>query len=211
MGLGKTAQAVALLHHLFHFENDRGPFLVVAPLSTLPHWKREFDSWTQLNTVLYHDGQGGKVTRDFIRRFEWYYYKNTSGVPEKVPGIWKMNVLVTSYEVMLSDIEELAEVPWSFLVIDEGQRIKNRAAKLGLALNALGIERRLMLSGTPLQNNTTELWTLLNFVEPDKFSSLDAFLASYGSLESADAVSTQRCEEGERVGVTTSAGRRWRS
>ena len=60
MGLGKTAQSVCFLNHLYNFENDPGPYLVIAPLSTLPHWQREVETWTKLNAVTYHD-HGGRV------------------------------------------------------------------------------------------------------------------------------------------------------
>lgn len=72
MGLGKTIQAISFLNHLYAFENSRGPFLVIAPLSTLEHWKRTVEEWTNLNSVLYYDNNGGEG-RNICRYYEWNY------------------------------------------------------------------------------------------------------------------------------------------
>lgn len=130
--------------------------------------------------------------RDLIRMHEWYYEKTQAngvvrsmsavivaenpclsivllfGMLQRVPvkGIVKFNVLITSYETMLADAEEIGSVRWTFVAVDEGQRLKNRKASILNALSTLNIRRRLLLSGTPLQNNTDELWSLMNFVEP---------------------------------------------
>lgn len=72
MGLGKTIQSTAFINHLYTFENVRGPFLVIAPLSTLEHWKRSVDEWTNLNAVLYYD-HSGQEGRNCCRHYEWFY------------------------------------------------------------------------------------------------------------------------------------------
>lgn len=71
MGLGKTVQVVTFLDHLFDIESIKGPYLVCVPLSTIQHWKREADSWTNMITCLYHDAGGGRDMRDIIREYEW--------------------------------------------------------------------------------------------------------------------------------------------
>jgi len=93
MGLGKTVQCVSFLNHLYSREGIPGPFLVVVPLSTLGHWKREFEEWTDMNCLIYYDSRGGKETRKLIRQTEFYR-------PGEGPGCQpRFNVLVTSYEV----------------------------------------------------------------------------------------------------------------
>ena len=82
----------------------------------------------------------------------------------------------------------VAQIRWSLVVVDEGQRLKNRKASMLAALSSLNIRRRVLLSGTPLQNNTEELWSLMNFVEPVKFHSLTAFQESYKDMKSAAQV-----------------------
>jgi SNF2 family DNA or RNA helicase len=73
MGLGKTVQVVALLEHLRTIEGLRGPYVIVAPLSTMGHWRREFEGWTEANVCYYYDQQGGEKGRELIRKHEWYY------------------------------------------------------------------------------------------------------------------------------------------
>lgn len=176
MGLGKTVQCVAFLEHLRREEGIRGPFMIVAPLSTLTHWKREAEGWTDMNTLVYHDAGSGAHGREVLREFEFFY-----------PGtdIVKFNILITSYEMLLSDLPELENIRWKYVIIDEGHRLKNRTAKLMEAFAQLNIPRRLLLTGTPIQNNTTELWTLLNFVEPSKFQSVKEFQRRFKELEEA--------------------------
>jgi superfamily II DNA or RNA helicase len=185
MGLGKTIQSVAFLHHLSTREADfvNRPHLVVAPLSTLDHWRREIEGWTNLNCVVYHDS-AGKKGRELLRAHEWFK-PSSSSAGKRVP---KVGVLVTTYEIAMHDCNELCEVDWGILVVDESQRLKNRLGRLFESLRRLKVGGTLLLSGTPLQNNLTELWTLLNFIEPDKFFDLDAFLGSYGALENAEDV-----------------------
>ncbi|EOD27599.1 Chromodomain helicase DNA binding protein, partial [Emiliania huxleyi CCMP1516] len=166
MGLGKTIQSISTLHHLWTHEHVRGPFLVVAPLSTLAHWKREFDEWTEMNAVVYHG----------------------TAEDEHEPALYKFHALVTSYEVIKQDLSLLKAVPWRYMVIDEAHRLKNRDSALATDLRALRVEHMHLLSGTPLQNNTTELWALLTFLDPDLFPSLPAFLEEFGTLTDAAQV-----------------------
>jgi chromodomain-helicase-DNA-binding protein 7 len=177
MGLGKTVQAITFLEHLLRVEGVRGPFLVVVPLSTLPHWQREIEGWTELNVVLY---QGNKLNRQAIREYEWFY-----------PGTQtlKFHILLTTYEMLLAeDWTELAKIVWRVAIIDEAQRLKNNNSKLLQHLRQLQLEHRILLTGTPIQNNTSELWTLLNFIEPLKFSSHEQFLQEFGTLQDATQV-----------------------
>ena len=181
MGLGKTVQSVAVLDHIWRHEGIRGPFLVVAPLSTLGHWQREFEGWTAMNTVVYH---GPNDSRDVIREFEfWFANENQNDTP-----LCKFHTLITSYELIKADLQILKRIPWRYMVIDEAHRLKNRDSALANDLRTLEVEHMHLLSGTPLQNNTTELWALLSFLDRALFPDLEAFLAEFGTLTEASQV-----------------------
>ena len=94
----------------------------------------------------------------------------------------KFNLLLTSYEVFASDFVHLKEVPFQYVVIDEAHRLKNSGNRALTLLKEHPCKRILLLTGTPIQNNTKELFTLLNYIEPDKFNSFDSFMANYGAL-----------------------------
>jgi SNF2 family DNA or RNA helicase len=189
MGLGKTVQVVTFLDHLFSVENIRGPFLVCVPLSTIEHWKRECEGWTKMVACVYHDIGGGRDMRDVIREFEWYYKGRSR-------RLLKFQVLITTYDDLIKDYEELAEVPWRVVVVDEAHRMRNTNSKLLECMRsvcakgqiAYGYQHRILMTGTPLQNNTGELWALLNFIEPAKFPDAEKFAARYGNMQTQDQV-----------------------
>ena len=105
MGLGKTVQCVSFCRYLANVHKNRGPFLVVGPLSTIPHWQREFQAWTNMNCVVYH---GNADSRALIREKEFRY-----GPHVKVPASqYRFNCLVTTYETILTDAEHLGQIPW---------------------------------------------------------------------------------------------------
>jgi len=175
MGLGKTVQISAFIHHLSTNEVVRGPFLVVAPLSTLQHWRRESEAWAaSLNCVVYH---GGAAARDVIREFEFRYEQKTPSKP------YKFDVLVTSYEMVLADARHLAPIEWDLVVVDESHRLKNRDSKLFRELSRFRAKHCVMLTGTPVQNSIEELWVLLHFIDPEIFHSLDEFQAQFWGPE----------------------------
>ncbi|XP_023801696.1 chromodomain-helicase-DNA-binding protein 8-like, partial [Cyanistes caeruleus] len=123
MGLGKTIQSIAFLQQV-HGAGVRGPYLVIAPLSTIANWEREFGTWTGLNTIVYH---GSLASRQMIQQYEMYC-KDTKG--RLIPGAYKFDALITTFEMILSDCPELREVQWRCVVIDEAHRLKNRHCKL---------------------------------------------------------------------------------
>eukprot|EP01029_Cantina_marsupialis_P031516 TRINITY_DN912_c1_g1_i2.p1 TRINITY_DN912_c1_g1~~TRINITY_DN912_c1_g1_i2.p1 ORF type:complete len:1876 (-),score=622.51 TRINITY_DN912_c1_g1_i2:229-5856(-) len=184
MGLGKTIQTVAFINALITHHNNRGPFLVVAPLSTLGHWKREVEDWTDLNCVVYHDN-GGAAGRSVIREHEWFFQD-----PEmKRQNQFKFHILLTSHSILRTDREFLERVPWKALIMDEGHILKNQDSKLQVYLKDFTREHTVLMTGTPLQNSVDELWSLLNFIEPQRFSDLGKFLGAYGNLKDSDQVS----------------------
>lgn len=189
MGLGKTIQSIAFLNYLYSFQNMKGPFLVIAPLSTLQHWKRTVEDWSTMNCVLYYDVNGVEG-RSSCRWYEWFHTDiSVKGALVRSAELCKFNVLITSFEVFLQDMKDvLVDLPFQHIIIDEAHRLKNQNAKILGALRRLPCERILLLTGTPVQNNTAELWTLLNFIEPSKFYSADKFLQEFGDLSNAEQI-----------------------
>lgn len=189
MGLGKTIQAMAFLNHLITSEHQPGPYLVIAPLSTLSHWKRVFEDWTHHNCVLYYDAKG-KAGRDTCQRFEFCQTDITmKGLFLKENKIVKFSVLVTSFEVFLQDFESVFQhLPFQHIIIDEAHRLKNRHAKIIKILKRLVCQRIFLLTGTPIQNNLSELWSLLNFIEPSVFNDIDQFLSEFNSQMTVETI-----------------------
>ncbi|XP_043715072.1 ATP-dependent DNA helicase DDM1 isoform X2 [Telopea speciosissima] len=162
MGLGKTIQTIAFLAHLKD-KGLHGPYLIIAPLSTLSNWVNEVSRFVpSISAIIYH---GDKKERQEIRN---KYMPKVVG-PE-------FPIIVTSYEVAMNDARKvLRHYSWKYLVVDEGHRLKNTKCKLLRELNLLPVENKLLLTGTPLQNSLVELWSLLHFILPDIFSSLEEF------------------------------------
>ena len=173
MGLGKTVQVITFLDHLFKVESIKGPFLITVSLSTIEHWRRETAAWTYMNVCVYHDEGGGRDMRDIIREYE-FYYKNRGR------RLLKFHILITTYDDLIRDYEELAEIPWRVVVVDETHRMRNISSKLIECMKSVvvkgqssyGYQHRISMTGTPLQNNTQELWSLLNFIESVKYYNL---------------------------------------
>lgn len=186
MGLGKTIQSLTFLHSIYEF-GLRGPFLIIAPLSTIPNWQREIEAWTDLNVIVYH---GSSASRNMIQEYE-YYFKNDKGQPIK--ELTKFNILITTFEIIVTDFADLKGFVWRVCIIDEAHRLKNRNCKLLEGLRQLNLEHRVLLSGTPLQNNVNELFSLLNFLEPSQFPNSESFLQEFGALKSEQEVSKLQC------------------
>ncbi|XP_032186298.1 probable global transcription activator SNF2L1 isoform X3 [Mustela lutreola] len=159
MGLGKTLQTIALLGYLKHYRNIPGPHMVLVPKSTLYNWMNEFKRWVPSLRVICFVGDKD-VRAAFIR-------------DEMMPGEW--DVCVTSYEMVIKEKSVFKKFHWRYLVIDEAHRIKNEKSKLSEIVREFKSTNRLLLTGTPLQNNLHELWALLNFLLPDVFNSADDF------------------------------------
>ena len=120
-----------------------------------------------------------------IQEYE-FYFKNDKG--NLMKDLHKFNVLITTFELIITHSQELKSFNWRLCVIDEAHRLKNRNCKLLEGLRLLNMEHRVLLSGTPLQNNVNELFSLLNFLEPAQFSSSDAFLQEFGALKTESEV-----------------------
>ncbi|KAL8211139.1 hypothetical protein R6Q57_005576 [Mikania cordata] len=185
MGLGKTIQTIGFLAHLKGKGLD-GPYLVIAPLSTLSNWLNEISRFVpSVSAVIYH---GDKKERNEIRRLK---------MPKKIGPSFP--IVITSYEVAMNDAKKhLRHYNWKYLVVDEGHRLKNFKCKLLRELKWLHVENKLLLTGTPLQNNLAELWSLLNFILPDIFSSHEEFESWF---DFSGKSNTEEAEEGRKARV----------
>ena len=184
MGLGKTVQTVAFLNQLHdHHGAHGGPFLVVVPLSTIPHWIREFRAWTNMNAVVLH---GDPESRDIIYKYEWrFLHPEKNYVKLGKSTDLKFDVLITTYEGISMSYERLKRVNWKVLVVDEAHRLKNRRSKLMENFMHFKFDKTLLLTGTPIQNSMKELWSLLNFIAPDAFGTEDSFNDKFGNMTSS--------------------------
>ncbi|KAF9929366.1 hypothetical protein FBU30_001632 [Linnemannia zychae] len=160
MGLGKTLQTISFLAYLRE-KGVWGPFLVVAPLSTLANWVMEFERFVPgVPVELYH---GSQEEREHKRNHKLKKLDTT------------FPIVVTSYEIIIRDRKYLSKYQWKYIIVDEGHRLKNMDCKLIRELKSYHSANRLLLTGTPLQNNLSELWSLLNFLLPDIFDDREGF------------------------------------
>jgi len=170
MGLGKTLQTISFLGYLRFIAGITGPHLVAVPKSTLDNWKREFGKWCpEINVLVL---QGNKDDRAEL-------------IKERLVDE-KFDVCITSYEMILREKTHLKKFAWEYIVIDEAHRIKNEESSLAQMVRMFNSRSRLLITGTPLQNNLHELWALLNFLLPDVFGDSAAF-DDWFSQQNADS------------------------
>ncbi|EEB09542.2 ATP-dependent DNA helicase Snf21 [Schizosaccharomyces japonicus yFS275] len=159
MGLGKTIQTISLISHLIEKKRQNGPFLIIVPLSTLTNWTMEFEKWAPSITKIVYKGP------PMVRKALHQQVRHAN-----------FQVLLTTFEYVIKDRPLLSKIKWIYMIIDEGHRMKNTHSKLTNTLTTYYSSRyRLILTGTPLQNNLPELWALLNFVLPRIFNSVKSF------------------------------------
>ncbi|CAL5435070.1 unnamed protein product [Camellia sinensis] len=193
MGLGKTIQSIAFLASLAE-DNLRRPHLVVAPLSTLRNWEREFATWAPQMNVMY---VGSSQARATIREYEFYFKKNKKSKRKKSGQIVgeskqdriKFDVLLTSYEMINLDTTSLKPIKWECMIVDEGHRLKNKDSKLFSSMKQYSTKHRVLLTGTPLQNNLDELFMLMHFLDAGKFGSLEEFQEEFKDINQEEQIS----------------------
>ncbi|KAK8383255.1 hypothetical protein O3P69_011625 [Scylla paramamosain] len=190
MGLGKTIQTIAFLYSLYKEGHSKGPFLVAVPLSTIINWEREFEMWAPDFYVVTYVGD--RESRTMIREHELSFEEGAVRSASKATRIRttnvKFNVLLTSYEMISMDQACLGSLEWACLVVDEAHRLKSNQSKFFRVLNQYNIMYRLLLTGTPLQNNLEELFHLLNFLCPEKFNDLSAFQNEFEDIAKEDQI-----------------------
>ncbi|XP_059824631.1 chromodomain-helicase-DNA-binding protein 1-like isoform X1 [Hypanus sabinus] len=176
MGLGKTCQSISFLLYLTGKQKEKGPFLILCPLSVLRNWTEELGRFApRLSYVAY---TGDKETRISAQQD----LENCN-----------FHVLLTTYEICLKDASFLRRLNWNVLIVDEAHRLKNQNSLLYKTLKTFSVRFTLLLTGTPVQNNLHELYSLLSFVEPKVFSAdeIDEFVKHYSSVEE----STEKAKE----------------
>ncbi|KAJ8900142.1 hypothetical protein K2173_024782 [Erythroxylum novogranatense] len=180
MGLGKTLQAISFISYLKVHKMVQGPILVVCPLSVTDGWMSEMDKFTpKLNVLRY---VGDKEHRRNLRKriHEDVQEKSPSSLSSRADVLVPFDVLLTTYDIALLDQDFLSQIPWHYAIIDEAQRLKNPSSVLYNVLkNRFPIPRRLLMTGTPIQNNLTELWALMHFCMTDVFGTLEQFLSTF--------------------------------
>ncbi|XP_019455806.1 PREDICTED: DNA helicase INO80-like isoform X1 [Lupinus angustifolius] len=165
MGLGKTIQAMVFLAHLAEEKNIWGPFLVVAPASVLNNWNEELERFCPgLRRLPYWGGISERtVLRKSINPKDLYRREA------------KFHILITSYQLLVTDEKYFRRVKWQYMVLDEAQAIKSANSIRWKTLLSFNCRNRLLLTGTPVQNNMAELWALLHFIMPTLFDSHEQF------------------------------------
>ncbi|KAI5288516.1 putative DNA helicase ino80, partial [Ascosphaera aggregata] len=166
MGLGKTVQSISVMAYLAEVHDIWGPFLVIAPASTLHNWVQEITKFVPNIKALPYWGtiNDRKILRKFWDRKHITYHKDS-----------EFHVLVTSYQYAVGDAPYFQKVKWQYMILDEAQAIKSSGTTRWQTLLGFHCRNRLLLTGTPIQNSMQELWALLHFIMPTLFDSHDEF------------------------------------
>ncbi|CAN0856648.1 Probable ATP-dependent DNA helicase CHR12 [Linum grandiflorum] len=163
MGLGKTIQTISLIAYLKEKKGIAGPHIIMAPKAVLPNWINEFATWVPKDEIkaVHYDGRADQ--RKSMRENEL-----------SIEG--SFDVVITHYDLLMKDKAFLKKIKWVYLIVDEGHRLKNHECALSRTLESgFDFQRRLLLTGTPIQNSLQELWSLLNFLLPNIFNSAAKF------------------------------------
>ncbi|KAK9889417.1 hypothetical protein WA026_004689 [Henosepilachna vigintioctopunctata] len=165
MGLGKTVQSIAFLCHIAEKYAVWGPFLIISPASTLHNWQQEIAKFVPTFKVVPYWGNPNE--RKILRQF-WdqkdIYTKEAS-----------FHIVITSYQIVITDIKYFNRIKWQYMILDEAQAIKSTSSMRWKTLLGFSCRNRLLLSGTPIQNSMAELWALLHFIMPTLFDSHEEF------------------------------------
>lgn len=153
MGLGKTIQALTMLHHFRH-DNGTMKAIVICPTTLLYNWESEIKKFTPtLTYFIHHGGQRSKSAEDLT----------------------PYEIIITTYGTLRSDIVILQKIKFDYVILDESQAIKNPNSKVAKAATLLGSKHKICMSGTPLQNNTLDVFAQMNFLNPGLLGSMDFF------------------------------------
>ncbi len=161
MGLGKTIQAIALILHEQEKNDSTAPSLIICPTSLVGNWQREVNRFAPSLRVLVHHGSGRAEGEAFIEQASQH------------------NVIISTYGLMRRDIEVLRQMPWAHVILDEAQNIKNPLTKQARAVRRLHGESRIALTGTPVENRLSELWSIMSFLNPGYLGTQAGFRRSF--------------------------------
>ena len=170
MGLGKTLQSISLLTYNYEYKNIKGPSLVITPKSTLVNWQREFGKFSPKFRIFLLDGNKDERA-DMIKDYITDYISNKGNNGNDI----EFDICITSYEQFNIERNHLKKINWFYIIVDEAHRMKNENAKLSKSCRMMTSEYRLLITGTPLQNDLHELWSLLNFLLPKAFNNSVCF------------------------------------
>lgn len=158
MGLGKTLQTISFLGYLKYIKAEKNKHLIVVPKSCVQNWFNEFQRFIpEMKVKIFHTSKAD------LRK------------ESKVLMDRSVDAILTTYEMCLYAKNYFKDVNWSYIVVDEAHRLKNENSQLSTIIRTFRFKHRLLLTGTPLQNNIHELWALLNFIVPDFFHDSDKF------------------------------------
>ena len=158
MGLGKTIQTIALIGYLY-LKNDSLTHLIIVPKVTIKNWEREINKWLPKIKLLffYGDKDERKILSEHTIKESHY------------------DIVLTTFECSMKEKTALSTLNYEYLIIDEAHRLKNDQAKFSMVVRKFNSRHRLLLTGTPFQNNLHELWSLLNFLMPNIFNDSEEF------------------------------------
>ncbi|KAK5997472.1 DNA repair protein rhp26 [Cladobotryum mycophilum] len=211
MGLGKTVQLIAFIAALHYSKKLKKPVIVVAPATLLRQWVSEFHRWwPPLRVSILHSSGSGMLNPQHedeydVERFRPMASKSEKAARRIVKGVaQKGHVLVTTYTGLQTYAEELLPVEWDYAVLDEGHKIRNPNAEITVTCKELNTPNRVILSGTPVQNNLTELWSLFDFIYPMRLGTLVNFRTQfeipirqggYANASNLQVMTAEKCAE----------------
>ncbi|CAI4043860.1 DNA-dependent ATPase RAD26 SKDI_10G2380 [Saccharomyces kudriavzevii IFO 1802] len=203
MGLGKTIQIIAFIAALHHSGLLTGPVLIVCPATVMKQWCNELHHWwPPLRTVILHSMGSGMATNQRFKMdenelenlimnsnpgdFSYDDWQNSSKTKKALESNYHLDrlidkvvtdghILITTYVGLRIHSDNLLKVKWQYAVLDEGHKIRNPDSEISLTCKKLKTHNRIILSGTPIQNNLTELWSLFDFIFPGKLGTLPVF------------------------------------
>ncbi len=174
MGLGKTIQLIAFILKLKAEKALENPILLVCPTSVLGNWEKEVKKFAPSISTVIHHGDKRQKSQDFSKTVQ------------------KKNLVITSYALVYRDLKTLEKIPWQGVVLDEAQNIKNPTAKQSQAVRALPADFRIALTGTPVENRLSELWSILDFLNP-------GFLGNRQFFQRRFAIPIEKYGDGESL------------
>lgn len=211
MGLGKTVQLIAFIAALHHSSKLMRPVIVVAPATLLRQWVSEFHRWwPPLRVSILHSSGSGMMNPEQEDDYDLDHYqpvakRSLSAARRIVKGVVeKGHVLVTTYTGLQTYADELLPVHWDYAVLDEGHKIRNPNAEITVTCKELKTPNRVILSGTPVQNNLTELWSLFDFIYPMRLGTLVNFRTQfeipirqggYANASNLQVMTAEKCAE----------------
>ncbi|KAM3444246.1 hypothetical protein MY4824_000135 [Beauveria thailandica] len=211
MGLGKTVQLIAFLAALHSSKKLKRPVIVVAPATLLRQWVSEFHRWwPPLRVSILHSSGSGMLNPTAEDDYDLEHFRPVAGKSVKAARriiravVDKGHVLVTTYTGLQTYAEELLRVEWEYAVLDEGHKIRNPNAEITVTCKELNTPNRVILSGTPVQNNLTELWSLFDFIYPMRLGTLVNFRTQfeipirqggYANASNLQVMTAEKCAE----------------